>query len=182
MKIIRKEFNDACQAIYKQWLGLSKWHSPLLILDEAHHAKNDHTQLAGLFRQSTDEDVSLLRGKFQRMLFLTATPFQLGHQELIRVIRSFEAVRWNSRRAPTKTIEEIQAEIEKLEAALDANRLAGRRLDRLWGGIRPDMLGDQDVSQWWKRVGTEPQDAWETRLVEYVIDCRQTRDKASRSA
>ena len=178
MKEIRREFNDACQGIYEQWLSLSKWYSPLLILDEAHHAKNDQTRLARLFRQSTAEDVTLLRGKFQRMLFLTATPFQLGHQELIRVIRSFDAVRWGSRRAPKKTRDEVQAEIEKLEATLDANRLAGRRLDRLWGGIRSEMLGEQDVGAWWKRVEEEPKDAWETRLVEYVNDCHATRDKA----
>ena len=101
MKEIRGEFNDACQGIYEQWLHQSSWHSPLLILDEAHHAKNDHTKLARLFRQSSADEVTLLSGKFQRMLFLTATPFQLGHQELIRVIQSFDAVRWSSRRAPT---------------------------------------------------------------------------------
>lgn len=178
MKEIRREFNDACQGIYGQWLNHSKWYSPLLILDEAHHAKNDHTRLAKLFRQSTAEDVTLLRGKFQRMLFLTATPFQLGHQELIRVVRSFDAIRWSGRRAPTKNRDQVQDEIHKLEAALDANRLAGRRLDRLWGGIRSDMLGDLDVTAWWKRVEGEPKDAWETRLVDYVNDCHTTRDKA----
>jgi len=141
MKKIRSKFNEACQGIYEQWLRHSKWHSPLIILDEAHHAKNDHTRLARLFRQSTDEDVTLLRGKFQRMLFLTATPFQLGHQELIRVIRSFDAIRWSGQWSPNKTLEEVQAEIEKLELALDSNRLAGRRLDRLWGNIRLEMLG-----------------------------------------
>jgi hypothetical protein len=74
--------------------------------------------------------------------------------------------------------DEVHSEIEKLAAALDANRLAGRRLDRFWGGVRPDMLGDLDVSCWWQRVEREPKDAWETRLVEYVNDCRATRDKA----
>jgi hypothetical protein len=178
MKIVRREFNEACQGVYEQWLRISKWHSPLLILDEAHHAKNDYTNLARLFRQTSAEDVSLLRGKFQRMLFLTATPFQLGHQELIRVVRSFDAVRWNSRRAPNISREEVQAEIERLEAALDANRLAGRQLDRLWGSIRSDMLGEQNVTTWWMRVARQPKDAWETRLVEYVRNCHATRDKA----
>ncbi|UUO07898.1 hypothetical protein M4951_06175 [Blastopirellula sp. J2-11] len=178
MREVRREFNVACQGIYKQWLRISKWYSPLLILDEAHHAKNDHTQLAGLFRQSSADDVALLRGKFQRMLFLTATPFQLGHQELIRVIRSFDAVRWSSRRAPVKTREEVQAEIQSLEASLDANRLAGRRLDRLWGTIGTDMLGNYDVDQWWGRVKVDPKDAWECRLIECVNDCLATRNCA----
>ena len=178
IKEIRKAFNDACQGIYEQWLRHSKWYSPLIILDEAHHAKNDHTQLARLFRQSSAEDVTLLRGKFQRMLFLTATPFQLGHQELIHVIRSFDAIRWSSPRAPKIAREEVQAEIKKLEESLDANRLAGRRLDRLWGGIKSEMLGDLQVGTWWQGVESKPKDAWETRLVEYVKDCRVTRDHA----
>lgn len=178
LKEIRGEFNDACQGIYGQWLRASKWHSPLLILDEAHHAKNDHTRLARLFRPSTAEEVTLLRDKFQRMLFLTATPFQLGHQELIRVIQSFDAVRWNSSRAPENSRDDIKAEIGKLLAALDDNRLAGRRLDRLWGRIQPEMLGDLDVLSWWQQVEAQPADAWQTRLVESVNDCRATRDKA----
>jgi hypothetical protein len=178
LKQVRREFNDACQGIYKQWLNDSSWYSPLLILDEAHHAKNDHTQLARLFRQSSVDDVNLLRGKFQRMLFLTATPFQLGHQELIRVVRSFDAIHWQSRHSPLRSQEDIQQDIKALEAELDANRLAGRRLDRLWGGIRLEMLESHDVGTWWGRVQNAPKDAWEARLVEYVKDCQATRDRA----
>jgi len=89
LKSARQKFNLACRGIYRDWLNCSNWQSPLLVLDEAHHAKNDDTHLARLFRQSSSEDVALLAGKFQRMLFLTATPFQLGHQELIRVLQSF---------------------------------------------------------------------------------------------
>ena len=33
---------------------------------------------------------------FDRMLFLTATPFQLGHQELVRVLERFGDVRWDA--------------------------------------------------------------------------------------
>lgn len=178
MKEVRADFNDACKRIYKQWLRHSRWHSPLLILDEAHHAKNDHTQLARLFRESTADDVTLLSGKFQRMLFLTATPFQLGHKELIRILESFEAIRWNGPRGPTQTRDEFKLEIERLETALDANRLAGRRLDRLWGRIRFDMLDGHDVHQWWERVKSTPNDAWEMQLVENVNDCRSTRNAA----
>jgi hypothetical protein len=112
------------------------------------------------------------------MLFLTATPFQLGHQELIRVLRSFEAIRWNSPKAPASGLEEFHAEINRLEGALDANRLAGRHLDRLWGAIRPDMLGDKDVETWWCRVRACPEDDWEKRLVQAVHACRETREIA----
>ncbi len=180
MKNARALFNDACRAIYDQWLSVSKWHSPLLILDEAHHAKNDHTQLAQLFRSSSDDDVTLLNGKFQRMLFLTATPFQLGHQELIRVLRSFEAIRWSGARSPSSSLDDFRSEINQLESALDANRLAGRRLDRLWGSIRTEMLGDQTVDTWWRHIEREPGDVWEQRLVEAIQNCQETRDEAQK--
>jgi len=180
VKKARADFNDACCVVYSQWLACAKWYSPLLILDEAHHAKNDHTRLAQLFRKSSSDDVALLSNKFQRMLFLTATPFQLGHQELIRVLRSFEAIRWSGTRAPSCSLGEFRATIDKLEAALDANRLAGRRLDRVWGTIRPDMLGGVGVDHWWHRVEAKPSDAWEQRLVQAVDDCRETRNRAQR--
>src|SRR5262249_45320747 len=87
----RNDFNDACQDLYWQWLGKADWRASLLVLDEAHHAKNDSTRLASLFRsedvgellEAGEADRPLLWEKFDRMLFLTATPFHLGHQELI---------------------------------------------------------------------------------------------------
>jgi len=141
---VRRRFSDACRSAYEQWLNLVRWRSPLLVLDEAHHAKNDSTRLARLFRQESQDDVALLKDKFDRMLFLTATPFQLGHQELIRVLRSFAAVRWSSREAPGGTREDFTATMANLEQSLDLNRLAGRRFDRLWGKLRPEMLIGQD--------------------------------------
>ena len=178
LKTARADFSEACRAIYKQWLECSKWNSPLLILDEAHHAKNDHTLLARLFRQSSQDDVTMLGGKFQRMLFLTATPFQLGHQELIRVLQSFEAIRWNSPRAPASSLEQFQTAINNLETALDANRLAGRHLDKLWGTIRPETVAGEDIETWWRRVADNPTDFWESRLVEAIRHCRDTRETA----
>jgi superfamily II DNA or RNA helicase len=59
----------------------------LLVLDEAHHLKNT-TRLSSLFADeealADSQAVSRgpLAGVFARMLFLTATPFQLGHHEL----------------------------------------------------------------------------------------------------
>ncbi|REJ95224.1 MAG: hypothetical protein DWQ34_06765 [Planctomycetota bacterium] len=180
IKRLRAEFNQACEQIYEQWLRCAKWSSPLLILDEAHHAKNDHTRLARLFRQSSENDVTLLNDKFHRMLFLTATPFQLGHQELIRVIRSFDAIRWTGPLAPTRSREETVAEIEELNQALDANRLAGRRLDRLWGGIRSEDLGEKTPEDWWRQLEASPENEWQQRLLQNVNDCHQTRDSAQR--
>lgn len=41
------------------------------------------------------------------MLELSRTTFQLGHDELIRVLRSFAAVRWSDGEAPTKGREDF---------------------------------------------------------------------------
>lgn len=187
-KQVRRRFSDACHNAYKQWLNLVRWRSPLLILDEAHHAKNDSTRLAQLFRQGSEDDVALLKDKFDRMVFLTATPFQLGHQELIRVLRSFAAVRWSSKDAPAGNREDFLAKMDELELALDRNRLAGRRFDRHWGKLRADMLGsteqdgdeEQRVLQWWRRVEASPKDAWEQQIVQAYQDCATTKDQAER--
>ena len=175
---LRKEFNEICRSLYEEWLGDVPWKAPLLILDEAHHAKNDTTRLAKLFREPSECDIALLGSKFRRMLFLTATPFQLGHHELIQVLRTFGAALWTGDRAPSGTSEQFQEQINKLADALDKNRLAGRNLDHLWGKVTAEMIADQPVYHWWQRIEATPQDAWERRLVEAVQHCLETRTVA----
>lgn len=177
-KAIRQRFNEICRLLYEEWLGAVHWKAPLLILDEAHHAKNDTTRLAKLFRKPSERDIALLGNKFRRMLFLTATPFQLGHHELIEVLRTFGAVLWAGEHAPSGTDQQFREQIDKLADALDKNRLAGRNLDHLWGKVTAEMTGDQSVYQWWQRIEANPQDAWERRLVEAIQQCQQTRTAA----
>jgi hypothetical protein len=79
-----------------------------------------------------------------------------------------------------KPSDEFDAKIDDLEHALDANRLAGRYLDRRWGEIRPEMLPGQDVATWWRRVSGEPRDEWEKHLLQAVCKCRETRETAEK--
>jgi len=113
------------------------------VLDEAHHAKNDATWLARLFRERDDGSNSkpLFRDKFTRMLFLTATPFQLGHDELIRILRSFAAAKWTGPNAPDHDRPYFLGELEELESRLNENRKLGRRLDDLWSRITRGRVG-----------------------------------------
>ncbi|MCX7421724.1 MAG: helicase-related protein [Planctomycetia bacterium] len=180
LKSTAKEFNTACGTIYDEWLQVSSWHTPLLILDEAHHAKNDATRLSEMFRESRRSKTKLLAGKFQRMLFLTATPFQLGHLELIHILKSFGGIRWNGRYAPNMTGDDFDVAMKKLEDALDDNRRAGRGLEKLWGSVRDDNLGESTVDEWWRRVESGPDGTLEERLVQAVVGARQTRDAAQR--
>lgn len=194
----RKWINWACQAPYWQWIERSSWRSPLLVMDEAHHAKNDDTNLASLFRSEETKQLveggvgtptkrPLLWEKFDRMLFLTATPFQLGHHELIRVLRSFAAAKWSGSTASAGTREEFLAAMEELERRLNENRLAGRRLDRLWGRLARDAVARQadngDVATaaavWWRKVHGGGSDEPVDRELLIAIDhCRRTKARA----
>jgi len=196
----RWDFNEACQQVYWDWLSRVRWRASLLVLDEAHHAKNDDTRLASLLRSEDTQrmveggagvDRPLLWGKFDRMLFLTATPFQLGHHELIRVLRSFAAAKWSGPTAPAGIRPEFFAAMDELERRLNENRLAGRRLDRLWGRLARSAVardGEQaDLAEgataWWRRLrGGRSDDPVDRELQVAIDECRRTKARAERDA
>lgn len=193
----RSDFNEACRHVYLQWLACAEWHASLLVLDEAHHAKNDDTYLARFLRPDTEEllegdevtEKPLLWEKFDRMLFLTATPFQLGHQELIRVLHSFAAARWKGKAAPDGSRDDFLAALKELEDRLDENRNCGRRLDKLWGELTRDQFSPygaeqeltQKVFEWWERLQRGTDKLSERGIMSAVEDCIQTKTKAERN-
>lgn len=138
---------------------------PLLILDEAHHLKNPKTRLASLFEdpeaEKDAEAISprgLLEGAFERMLFLTATPFQLGHGELCSVLERFRNVAWKGVHVPVMGLPEYQAQLKALRGALDDAQAAAVALDAAWGRLTKDDLTADDrpyrsVQEWWPAVG-----------------------------
>ena len=190
---LRNAFNIACDNVYKEWLQKTDWRAPLLVLDEAHHAKNDGTRLANLFRSketaelldnAASENRTILWEKFDRMLFLTATPFQLGHHELIRILRSFAAAFWRHDRAPEKSREDFQKSLNELGNRLDANRQYGKRLDDWWGNLKREQFGngisdqqlETEVFEWWERITHQSlNDSQEQNLVQAVNDCIASR-------
>lgn len=187
----RWDLNEACQQVYWDWLSRVRWRASLLVLDEAHHAKNDDTRLASLFRSDEAQrlitgDRPLLSEKFDRMLFVTATPFQLGHHELIRVLRSFAAAKWSGPAAPFGTREEFLNAIDELDKRLNANRLAGRRLDRLWGRLANEAVVDaatkcdssDAATAWWRRVRNGSDDPVDRELLAAVKECHRTKAQA----
>jgi Helicase conserved C-terminal domain/SNF2-related domain len=137
MRAARRQLNHALNATWTQNLGALDVHLPLLILDEAHHLKNP-TRLARLFANGeAEQDAEALQGPlgnmFDRMLFLTATPFQLGHHELLNVLDRFHGVRWPSAAARTR----FDDQTEQLRAALDRAQGTALRLERAWSRIDP---------------------------------------------
>ncbi len=168
LKSARRDLNAIMQEVWKLCLERLRVRLPLLILDEAHHLKNSDTRLAGLF-QSEDSRADAeavargsLAGVFERMVFLTATPFQLGHEELCSVLDRFDGIAWASSRAPTISREEFRQQREELRQRLNAAQLSTQNLDAAWGTLREeDLRADGcsfvDSTAWWDALndGTE---------------------------
>lgn len=146
----------AIQDVWDQALAHADISSPLLILDEAHHVKNDG-KVAGLFASpeavEDAEQVSTgaLAGKFDRMLFLTATPFQLGHRELIRVLSRFDGINWASQAAR----HDFDEQRTQLATSLDAFQVMALRLDSTWSRLTPEETGALPAA-WWNTDTHDP--------------------------
>lgn len=164
---IRRLLNAAFRRIWHKALELAEFRSPLVILDEAHHLKNPKTDLASLFvTKDADEDAAVLGGAladgFERMLFLTATPFQLGHGELLNVLDRFRGVNWKT--LPLTSVDRFTAQCKELRQALDHAQRTALDFDNCWKRIRPnDIVGPRGdpVSHdaWWRSVCAKPEAA-----------------------
>jgi ERCC4-related helicase len=162
--IARDKINAAFRNLWNKWLTKACRRSalPLLILDEAHHLKNSQTRLASLFRTPEAEVEAemlsgALSGVFERMLFLTATPFQLGHHELLSVLERFQSIAWQSASAPIMSRAQVREELSELRQALDRAQRAALDFDRVWGRLRADELRDQcgnpiSEDEWWANL------------------------------
>lgn len=131
----RRQLDRALNGAWTATLGALNERLPLLVLDEAHHLKNPN-RLSRLFdNDEAEQDAEALQGPlgnmFEKMLFLTATPFQLGHHELLRVLDRFHGVRWPSARAR----HDFDEDTAELRAALDRAQATALRFERAWGRL-----------------------------------------------
>lgn len=161
--IARESLRAAERSLWKEILAKARWRSPLLVLDEAHHLKNPKTSLARQLQcVESDEDLKLgdgaLAGAFDRMLFLTATPFQLGHHELVRVLQRFGDVRWDTTALGEKDI--FDEQLRKLNESLTHSQRASIRLQKMWSRLRDDDFdADGSVDEWWAKIqNVDPQE------------------------
>ncbi len=137
VRAARNQLNQALNATWTESLGALDVHLPLLVLDEAHHVKNPN-QLARLFaNEEAEQDAEALQGPlgnmFEKMVFLTATPFQLGHHELLHVLDRFHGVRWPTALARSRFDEQT----DRLRTALDRAQATALRFERAWSRIDP---------------------------------------------
>ncbi len=143
LQAIRRALSDELLRIWGACLNGMHLKLPLLIMDEAHHLRHGGTRLAGLFQEQDEETPArrfaqgALTQVFERMLFLTATPFQLGHEELCHVLERFASIRWSGERAPPGGMHEHREHIDRLRDLLDAARIAAVALEDKWGTLEP---------------------------------------------
>lgn len=156
----RRIIKEEVRSLWKECLVKMRLRLPLLVLDEAHHLKNADTRLASLFRCTDARDDAdeiergPLAGVFKRMLFLTATPFQLGHGELCSVLDRFDGIFWKSSLAPEIGRDGFDKQKEKLRATLDSAQEAAVALDHAWGRLKTDDLAVGKIQfelpdDWW---------------------------------
>jgi len=193
LKEVRKALSDTMEEVWQQTLRRTRFQSPLLVLDEAHHVKNPATRLASLFisDDAAAESEFLtgggpLAGRFERMLFLTATPFQLGHVELIRVLERFEGIGWSGGRAPSMTKADFRAAIASLAQTLDDAQGAALRLDRAWGRLTPEHVGtespsDEDIEKWWQQAASAEGEGILAQVAQQVRYTREAMKKAEQA-
>jgi hypothetical protein len=162
MQDARRALTEALEGLWRIWLQQVQFRAPLLVFDEAHHLKNI-TRLTSLFSEegAAEDSEAVARGPlagvFARMLFLTATPFQLGHRELASVLRRFEGVTWNSPDSPPSGRAGVNEALNGLERALDEAQTASIRLDRAWGRLQPSHVsGAPSLDAWWGEVRGNP--------------------------
>ena len=180
IEAVRDELRTLEKRIWAEVLGKSNWRSPLLVMDEAHHLKNADTQLAKQLQSPASEsdlktgDGALAR-KFDRMLFLTATPFQLGHKELVDVMRRFSDVRWDATTLGERA--GFEASLGQLKGALDESQRTSIAMQRSWARMRPaDLPGpDEDPDAWWRRIKAAAPDS----LTPHARSFRDTCQKAA---
>lgn len=167
---MRERIRDVRAAVRKAegelWLyALSKmsWRSPLLILDEAHHLKNPKTTLAQMFQEvedgATRVGAGAIHGKFDRMCFLTATPFQLGHRELVNVLRRFGGVRWDKQVLGDHSA--FEGRIDSLAKALDRTQGASIRFQKSWSRLDVE---DAEISMEWSVLRGLPREPLRPRV------------------
>jgi hypothetical protein len=111
---------------------------PLVIIDEVHGFKNEHVQS----RRNLE---AFAGGKICRLLGLSATPFQLRHDELLSLLKLRRVLS-----LPRERFDALDEAISSLSVAMKAARESGDIFRRRWKGLRP--IDQEMVSATWDTV------------------------------
>ena len=113
-------------------------HLPLVIIDEIHNWKN--------YPQSWWRFLHMLGGRVDRLLGLSATPFQLGPYELIRVLGLRACLSLSADRAAF-----LDGRVAEVDRDLQVAGDAGSQLREVWAGVLPGDI--EDLAGAWTRRG-----------------------------
>lgn len=118
---------------------------PLMIIDEIHNLKNPKTANR---RRLAEQFTS----KICRLLGLSATPFQLRHEELLNVLELRSLLK-----LPQGRRDALNEAVGRLDVAMDKSRDRGERFRHYWRMLRPQ---DADVvhEAWSQIENTKPED------------------------
>lgn len=111
---------------------------PLVIIDEVHSLKNEYVQP----RRHLEK---FAFGKVCRLLGLSATPFQLRHDELLSLLKLRHILPLSKDR-----LADLDKAVSQLGIAMQAARSSGEIFRRRWKGLRP--LDGRVISQTWHAV------------------------------
>jgi superfamily II DNA or RNA helicase len=186
LRVLRAALTEQAKMIWSKCLSGIKLELPLLVFDEAHHLKNSQTQLVTrLFKDAVaEEEAGILAKQFDRMLFLTATPFQLGHLELYNVLERFNTINWESSYKPDITSQEYKEELTLLLKQLDHSQIAARKLDISWGKLNNEDLvinGNKydHVFEWWMAISDTDKEQLPEKIQKVYNDYIFARQKLS---
>lgn len=116
---------------------------PLVIVDEIHNWKNHP--------QSWQRFLNLLGGRVERMLGLSATPFQLGHDELIRLLDLRTCLHLEPERHLA-----LDAHVDQLAVALHRARQSGEAMSKAWCLVEAADVADIELHWAERRQGVAP--------------------------
>jgi hypothetical protein len=96
----------------------------LVVIDEAHNLKSTHSAIYQAL-------ISVLSSRFDALLFLTATPFQLGRDELLNIVNFFRFARAYEGREQVfaERVDAMRRAMDEWVEALDAFGAAWLDLD-----------------------------------------------------
>ena len=157
---LRRKLQPNINNVWALLKGHIRARLPLLIFDEAHHLKNAETKLVRSLFVGSSDDVAQINGAFygvfEKMLMMTATPFQLGHHELVNVLNLFDAVAWEKQSPEGVGKEDFKQQIADLETSLSDAQSAALRLDQTWAKLKStDMVingTSHTTDAWWDAI------------------------------
>ena len=127
----REDLREVCRAAIGQTVGHNL---PLVIVDEIHNWKNHP--------RSWLRFLHTLGRRTDRLLGLSATPFQLGPRELIQVLDLRSCIRLSAERASF-----LKDRVDAVRADLQQAEEAGKALRRAWADVGERDL--EDIKEAW---------------------------------